>query len=265
MLVPDSTLKSKPEAGGAQNDLEGQVNAKQSINQSSVEDGHKNPLNRRHRSDRSSCKYNTLHEYNLQADATQNNPLHISLFPVYATNPADNTTRNDLEYQFMLNSSLDIFEARLAAKPVGQDFGLLHALDERMALYGWCTNTGVKLVVVVDMEGRPAQTAENGGAKGAAAAGAMLGLRSSDLTPVSFLDLVAYVSLARSLTVYSRLFRLSSKPTSTSYATPSTYQTTTIPRNARRRALRLRSRARGSRRKSGVSGRRGIPASRRSE
>lgn len=77
----------------------------------------------------------------------------------------------------MLNSCLDIFEARMPNKTVGQDFGLLHALDERIAMYGWLLNTGIKLVIVVDMEGRPAPNSE-------AAKAAVLGLRNSDLTPV---------------------------------------------------------------------------------
>lgn len=76
----------------------------------------------------------------------------------------------------MLNSCLDIFEARLPNKNLTHDFGLLHALDERIAMYGWLTNTGVKLVIVVDMEGAPAE-----GSKITAS----LGLRNSDLTPVS--------------------------------------------------------------------------------
>ena len=42
----------------------------------------------------------------------------------------------------MLNSCLDIFEARIPSKTIGHDFGLLHALDERIAMYGWVTNTG---------------------------------------------------------------------------------------------------------------------------
>lgn len=78
----------------------------------------------------------------------------------------------------MLNSCLDIFEARMPTKTVGHDFGLLHALDERIAMYGWLTNTGVKIVIVVDMEGRASTDAD--GSKNA-----ILGLRSSDLTPVS--------------------------------------------------------------------------------
>ena len=75
----------------------------------------------------------------------------------------------------MLNSCLDIFEARMPTKGLTQDFGLLHALDERVAMYGWATNTGVKLVIVIDMEGTSAE-----GAKVTAG----LGLRNSDLTPV---------------------------------------------------------------------------------
>ncbi len=103
-----------------------------------------------------------------------NNPLHISLFPASGT--GYESERNKLEYSFMLNSCLDIFEARMPTKGLTQDFGLLHALDERIAMYGWVTNTGVKIVVVVDMEGVPAEGAR---------VTAGLGLRNSDLTPVS--------------------------------------------------------------------------------
>lgn len=78
----------------------------------------------------------------------------------------------------MLNSTLDIFESRSASSgPLSVDFGLLHALDDRIALYGWLLNTGVKLVIVVDMLGRTAPNAE-------AARTAVLGLRNSDLQPV---------------------------------------------------------------------------------
>jgi hypothetical protein len=105
----------------------------------------------------------------------QNNPLHISLFP--ATGSGYEAERNKLEYSFMLNSCLDIFEARIPTKTIGHDFGLLHALDERIAMYGWVTNTGVKLVIVVDMEGRPASSTGPGKA-------AILGLKDRDLAPV---------------------------------------------------------------------------------
>jgi len=108
-----------------------------------------------------------------------NNPLHI--YVASASNEASTEERgsrdqrDDLKYSFMLNSCLDIFEARMPSKGVGHDFGLLHALDERLAMYGWLTNTGVKLVIVVDMEGAPAE-----GMKITAGQG----LRGSDLTPV---------------------------------------------------------------------------------
>ena len=104
-----------------------------------------------------------------------NNPLHISLFPAKGEEYA--AERDRLEFSFMLNSCLDIFEARMPSKGLTHDFGLLHALDERIAMYGWLTNTGVKLVVVIDMEGAPAE-----GAKVTAG----LGLRNSDLTPVRY-------------------------------------------------------------------------------
>nr|POE82262.1 trafficking protein particle complex subunit 2-like protein [Quercus suber] len=90
----------------------------------------------------------------------------------------------------MLNSSLDIFEARMPAKTVGHDFGLLHALDERIALYGWLTNTSVKFVIVVDMEGRTAPTLEAGRTVG-------LGLRGGDLVGAFQALQTAYIRLLR--------------------------------------------------------------------
>lgn len=50
-------------------------------------------------------------------------------------------------------------------------------------MYGWLTNTGVKFVIVVDMEGRPA-TAQDGKTVTA------IGLRDADLKPVSTLKLL---------------------------------------------------------------------------
>jgi len=44
-------------------------------------------------------------------------------------------------------------------------------------MYGWLTNTGVKIVIVVDMEGRPATALDS---KVATA----VGLRDADLKPV---------------------------------------------------------------------------------
>ena len=104
----------------------------------------------------------------------QNNPLHISLFPAEGE---EQSSRNRLEFSFMLSTCLDIFEARLPTKPVGQDFGLLQAIDERLAMYGWLTNTGVKFVIVVDMSGRILQP-QSGKTT------LPTGLKNSDLTPV---------------------------------------------------------------------------------
>jgi trafficking protein particle complex subunit 2 len=77
----------------------------------------------------------------------------------------------------MLSSSLDIFEARLPHKMADQDFGLLQAIDERLAMYGYLTNTGIKLVVIVDMEGRTAPATDN-------KLSPLVGLRDSDVKPV---------------------------------------------------------------------------------
>lgn len=75
------------------------------------------------------------------------NPLHISLFPPYLN--------SKIEFSFLLNSCLDIFEIRQKQTSVDQDLGLLHAIDERLAAYGWLTTTGVKLLVILDLIGHP--------------------------------------------------------------------------------------------------------------
>ncbi|KIV99264.1 uncharacterized protein PV09_09034 [Verruconis gallopava] len=110
-----------------------------------------------------------------------NNPLHISLFP-----PKE---RDYLQYSFMLSSCLDLFELRMPHKTADQDFGLLQAIDERLAMYGWLTNTGVKIVIVVDMEGKPAPAdLKNQN---------ILGLRDSDLKPAFKALQSAYINLLR--------------------------------------------------------------------
>ena len=106
----------------------------------------------------------------------------------------------------MLSSCLDIFEIRMPHKTVDQDFGLLQAIDERLAMYGWLTNTGIKFVIVVDMEGRPATSIESKG-------NAAVGIRDSDLKPVclSYLELQ---SSSKRLTPRSRPSELYSRPMS---------------------------------------------------
>lgn len=87
-----------------------------------------------------------------------------------------------IEFSFLLNSCLDIFDIRQKQTSVDQDLGLLHAIDERLAAYGWLTTTGVKFLVIVDLVGQQIPI-ENGKSKGSA----MAGLRDSDLKPVSLL------------------------------------------------------------------------------
>ena len=90
----------------------------------------------------------------------------------------------------MLSSSLDIFEARLPEQTADHDFGLLQAIDERLAMYGWVTNTGVKFVIVVDMEGKPPdQNASRGSV--------ILGVRDSDFKPAFRALQNAYIRLLR--------------------------------------------------------------------
>lgn len=92
-----------------------------------------------------------------------NNPLHISIFPSH--DPATNTLkpiRTPLQFSLLLSSTLDVFDLRAKQSavtggtngPMSGEYGLLHAVDERLAAYGYETNTGVKFVVVVDMRGR---------------------------------------------------------------------------------------------------------------
>lgn len=177
----------------------------------------------------------------------QNNPLHISIFPSH--DPATNTLkpiRTPLQFSLLLSSTLDIFDLRAKHSAVGGgggggggggaasstggslsgDYGLLHAVDERLASYGYETNTGVKFVVVVDTRGRridsaalsgvtsSTSTAGNnnapstsddsaakgaGGFDGAAAArrgaAAVVGLREGDMKPVFRAMQTAYVRL----------------------------------------------------------------------
>ncbi|ETS81635.1 hypothetical protein PFICI_06637 [Pestalotiopsis fici W106-1] len=90
-----------------------------------------------------------------------NNPLHTTLFPTSrdaATGQAV-PLRTPLQFSLLLSSTLDIFSSRarhasVSGTLLSGDFGLLHAVDDRLAAYGWETNTGVKFVAVVDMRGR---------------------------------------------------------------------------------------------------------------
>jgi len=109
------------------------------------------------------------------------NPLHISLFPPY--------TDATIEFSFLLNSCLDIFEIRRKQTSIDQDLGLLHAIDERLAAYGWLTTTGVKLLIIVDLFGQDTVSA------GKPAGPAVSGLRDSDLKPAFRALQSAYIQL----------------------------------------------------------------------
>ncbi|QSZ32487.1 hypothetical protein DSL72_002065 [Monilinia vaccinii-corymbosi] len=99
-----------------------------------------------------------------------NNPLHISVFPPpsapyplssssppKSTPPVHESLRTPLQYSLLLSSTLDVFDARSrtsGAPNLTGDLGLLFAVDERLAAYGFETNTGVRFVVFVDARGR---------------------------------------------------------------------------------------------------------------
>jgi trafficking protein particle complex subunit 2 len=112
----------------------------------------------------------------------QDNPLHISLFAPHE--------HEMLEMSFLLNSCLDIFDIRQAKKTVDQDLGLLQAIDERLATYGWLTNTGVKFIIVVDMSGRPPPPEED-----RRKIAPIVGLRDADLKPAFNAIQTAYIRL----------------------------------------------------------------------
>ncbi|QUC23084.1 uncharacterized protein UV8b_07325 [Ustilaginoidea virens] len=121
-----------------------------------------------------------------------NNPLHMSIFPSHdAASNSFSPLRTPLQFSLLLSSTIDVFDLRAkanAAAGVGLsgDTGLLHAVDDRLAAYGYETNTGVRMVCVVDMRG---------GRVDARAAGLGAGLRDVELKPVFRAMQSAYVRL----------------------------------------------------------------------
>jgi trafficking protein particle complex subunit 2 len=92
---------------------------------------------------------------------------------------------------FILNSSLDIFDIRTRAKSLDQDLGLLHAVDERLAAYGWLTNTGIKFIIIVDMMGRP----PSDDADDKRRRPPVVGLRDAEMKPAFRAVQTAYINL----------------------------------------------------------------------
>lgn len=111
--------------------------------------------------------------------------------------------RTPLQFALILSSTLDVFELRSrqnAAAGVGLtgDFGLLHAIDERLAAYGYETNTGARFVVVVDMRGRKLDgvaAAGLGDGRDKRIAGAAAGLREGEMRSVFKAMQAAYIRL----------------------------------------------------------------------
>lgn len=102
---------------------------------------------------------------------TQDYPLHVTVFPPFH--------ESRLRFSILINSCLDIFDLRARNTFIDQDLGLLQALDERLAVYGWLTNTGVKILIIVDLAGRqPTTTPPNQNIT------PVTGIKPSDLKPV---------------------------------------------------------------------------------
>ncbi|KAM4065617.1 Longin-like protein [Hirsutella rhossiliensis] len=154
-----------------------------------------------------------------------NNPLHMSIFPSHdAATDTLAPLRSPLQFSLLLSSTIDVFDLRArhssssnnngdgggAQQPlagvaglVTGDAGLLHAIDDRLAAYGFETNTGVRMVCVVDMRGRSAAVADAAAAAAAAASSGSApatrpsgaGLRDAELKPVFRAMQTAYVRL----------------------------------------------------------------------
>jgi trafficking protein particle complex subunit 2 len=116
-------------------------------------------------------------------------PLHISVFP-----PHDSIPNAEVDFLFTLNSCLDIFDLRArTTKLLDSDLGLLQALDDRLACYGWLTNTGIKIVIIVDMMGRTNPTPSEPDKRRFPPA--VMGLRDADLKPAFRAVQTAYIHL----------------------------------------------------------------------
>jgi hypothetical protein len=92
-----------------------------------------------------------------------------------------------------------VFAARASEKTVTPDLGLLYAVDEELALYGYLTNTGVRIVVGVETASSSPSlylaslSKDKKTVLSATAAG--VGVRDSDLKPVFRALQDAYVRL----------------------------------------------------------------------
>ncbi|KAI0393327.1 Sedlin [Xylariaceae sp. FL0594] len=132
-----------------------------------------------------------------------NNPLHITIFPSYdSTMQTFAPVRTPLQFSLLLSGTLDVFgrqqqHASSSSNPSATSASLLlHAVDDRLAAYGFETNTGVKFVAVVDMRGRSSSLLKSAVAGGNVGVGVGVGgLRDSELKPVFRAMQTAYVRL----------------------------------------------------------------------
>ena len=107
-------------------------------------------MHRDHRQARKVPSTSTPEETLIRMAFLQDNPLHIALFP-----PHDENQNAHLEFSFLLNASLDIFEARTRDRThVNQDLGMLQAIDESLSIWGWQTGTGTRFAIITDVRGK---------------------------------------------------------------------------------------------------------------
>lgn len=94
-----------------------------------------------------------------------------------------------MDFSFLLNASLDVFDARCRDKnKVDQDLGLLQAVDERLSIWGWQTGTGARFALIIDAwgkEGKPTIERKDTGDNKEGKSSARRGVQSSDIKPVS--------------------------------------------------------------------------------
>ncbi|KAG8528120.1 uncharacterized protein KY384_007036 [Bacidia gigantensis] len=122
------------------------------------------------------------------------NPLHIALFPPY-----EGQKSALLDFSFLLNASLDIFDARSRDRNrVDQDLGMLQAIDERLSIWGWQTGTGVRFAIIIDTwgkEGKPVikRKGTNDSKDGKGVAGRVV--QNADMKPAFKALQTAYIRL----------------------------------------------------------------------
>lgn len=121
--------------------------------------------------------------------------MHIALFPPHLSIPSA-----QLEFALLLNSSLDIFEARARDKDrVDQDLGCLQHVDERLSIYGWETGTGARFAIIVDTWGKEGRSHDSGKES------SHKGVKAGDVKPVSVSNEVSSVGALQHSWIFMQL------------------------------------------------------------